>query len=63
MAPWLGVSSRLIIRNSVDFPAPERPITPMKRPASICNETLSTAALAPKRRETLSMTSMVRPFS
>jgi len=41
--PALGSVSRLIKRSNVDFPAPERPITPTNWPAGMSSETLSTA--------------------
>src|SRR5271166_6522633 len=60
MRPELGVSSRLIIRRSVDLPAPERPMTPTNLPDSMSSDTLSTAALEPYRRVRPSMYSMAR---
>jgi hypothetical protein len=45
----------LIIRSSVDLPAPDRPITPTKLPGATANEALSTAAFVPKRH--------VKPFT
>jgi hypothetical protein len=41
----------LIRRSSVDFPAPERPMMPMKLPGSNSSETSDTATIAPKRRD------------
>src|SRR5271168_2871310 len=38
MLPEVGVSSRLIIRRSVDLPAPERPITPINLPDSMSSD-------------------------
>ena len=49
------------MRSRVDLPAPERPITPTKRPRLDLQRDLSTASLAPKRRDTFSMTSMDQP--
>src|SRR5882762_8453666 len=58
MRPSEGSARRLIIRNSVDLPAPERPITPTKPPGAIENDALSTAAFVPKRHVKPSTTSM-----
>src|ERR1700754_3191339 len=56
--PSVGSARRLIIRSSVDFPAPDRPMTPTKPPGAIENEALSTAALVPNRHVKPSTTSM-----
>src|SRR6202035_169701 len=48
----------LIIRSSVDLPAPDRPITPTKPPGAIEKDALSTAAFVPKRHVKPSTTSM-----
>ncbi len=58
MLPSLGSTSRLIMRSSVDLPAPERPTTPTKLPGSIARDTSSTASLPPKRRLTPLMISI-----
>src|ERR1700756_5531848 len=58
MRPDVGSSRRLIIRSKVDLPAPDRPITPTKRPRSMESETPSTAVFDPKRRVRFSITSM-----
>ncbi len=50
MLPLVGSCSRLIIRSSVLFPAPDRPITPTICPAGMLSVMPSTAAVAPKRR-------------
>jgi len=52
---------RLITRKSVDFPAPERPMTPVKLPRSIWNDASATAAVVPKFLEMRSATSMRSP--
>src|SRR5664279_3944785 len=49
-----------MVLNSVDLPAPERPITPMKPPGATENDALSTAAFVPKRHVKPSTTSMHR---
>src|SRR3981189_1113473 len=56
--PSDGSARGLIIRSSVDLPAPERPITPTKPPGAIENDALSTAAFVPKRHVKPSTTSM-----
>ena len=61
MRPPLGVSSPLIIRSSVDLPAPERPITPTKLPGRISSDSVSTAVFAPYRRDNPSMVSICGP--
>src|SRR6266404_2804750 len=58
MRPSLAGVRRLIVRSSVDLPAPERPITPMKPPGATENDALSTAALVPKRHVKPSTTSI-----
>ena len=45
--------SRFIIRSSVDFPAPERPITPTICPCGISTFTASTAVVAETARDLL----------
>src|SRR5690348_10900697 len=58
MRPSEGSARRLIIRSSVDLPAPERPITPRKLPGATENDALSTAAFVPKRHVKPSTTNM-----
>jgi hypothetical protein len=58
MRPSEGSANRLIMRNRVDLPAPERPITPTKEPGAMENDALSTAAFVPKRHVKPSTTSM-----
>src|SRR5579883_1092500 len=58
MRPSVAGARRLMVRSSVDFPAPERPITPTKLPGATEKEALSTAALAPKRHVKPSTTNM-----
>jgi len=48
----------LIVRSSVDLPAPERPITPTKPPGTTEKDALSTAAFVPKRHVRPSTTSI-----
>src|SRR6266700_3414625 len=47
-----------MVLSKVDFPAPDRPITPTKPPGETENEALSTAAFVPKRHVKPSTTSM-----
>src|SRR5262249_43855915 len=49
MRPSVAGVRRLMVRSSVDLPAPERPITPTKEPGATEKEALSTAAFVPKR--------------
>ena len=58
--PALGSISRLIMRSSVDLPAPEGPITPTNWPFGISRDTPSTARLRPKSRVKPSSTNMLR---
>src|SRR5215831_10897245 len=53
--PWVGSSNRLMRRRRVDFPAPERPMTPTICPDAISRLTSLTATVVPKR--------LVRPCS
>ncbi len=59
--PALGSTRRLIMRSSVDLPAPERPITPIKLPRGTENDALSTAVLLPNRQVSSSTTSIPSP--
>src|SRR4029077_14270862 len=54
----VGSPSRLIMRNSVDLPEPDWPITPKSWPAGTTSETWSTARLPPKLLTTLSSRSI-----
>src|SRR5262249_49842658 len=56
--PSLGSIRRLIRRNSVDFPAPERPMTPTNAPCRIAKDACATADVAPNRRDRSSTTSI-----
>jgi hypothetical protein len=56
--PAVGSTSRLIIRRSVDLPAPEPPITPINTPSATDKLTPSTAAFAPNQRDAPSSTNM-----
>src|SRR5688572_25290602 len=47
MWPDVASASRLIMRSSVDFPAPERPMIPTICPVGTSNVTLSTAVSDP----------------
>src|ERR1035438_895564 len=58
MRPCVGCARRLMVRSSVDLPAPDRPITPTKPPGAMENDALSTAAFVPKRHVKPSTTSM-----
>src|ERR1700758_4033708 len=58
MRPSVAGARRLMVRSSVDFPAPERPITPTKPPGATEKEALSTAAFEPKRDVKPSTTTM-----
>src|SRR5579862_5546264 len=58
MRPSVAGARRLMVRNRVDLPAPERPITPTKLPGATEKDALSTAALAPKRHVKPSTTNM-----
>ena len=54
--PLVGCSSALIMRTSVDLPAPEYPMMPKMSPASMLNDTSSTArigCLEPRCRNSL----------
>jgi hypothetical protein len=48
----------LIIRSNVDFPAPDRPITPTNCPRGIARLTRSTARVVPKTLLTSSIASI-----
>jgi hypothetical protein len=52
IVPSLGSARRLIMRNIVDLPAPERPMTPTIWPCGMSKVTSSTATRVPKRRVT-----------
>src|SRR5262245_40451056 len=52
--PEVGSTSRFTSLRSVDFPAPDRPMTPTKLPRTMVRLTLSTARVAPKLLETFS---------
>ncbi len=45
--PPLAASSALMVRSSVDLPAPLRPMMPKTSPRSTANETASSAATVP----------------
>ena len=62
MEPELGSARRLIMRSSVDLPAPERPMTPTICPCGMSKVTESTASLFPNRRETFLSSNIVLPF-
>jgi hypothetical protein len=51
MFPLSGVSSPAIIRSSVDLPDPFGPITPMRLPSEMVNETFWKSVVAPKAFE------------
>src|SRR5690606_31122549 len=60
ISPPLSARTPMIMRMVVVFPAPFPPTKPVIRPSSTRNDTWSTAQWSPKRRTTLSSSSIVR---
>jgi hypothetical protein len=59
--PVVASVSRLIMRSSVDLPAPERPMMPTIWPVGTSNETSSTATSEPNLRVNRSTLSIPSP--
>src|SRR5215831_14572374 len=60
--PWVGSSNRLMRRRRVDFPAPERPMTPSICPDAISRLMSLTATVVPKRLVSPCSLSIASPY-